>query len=322
MIVDDADLVRRYGGSVSGVLFDRKIEVFRAEGVDGVIPYRHGLGCAVAVGDPICSREDTPRLARAFRDECVRHHRHTVYVVASEPFARWATSEGYAALEFGRELIVDPRRDPLAGHAQQALRGKVHRAIRAGVVAAEYAPNGARDEELERAIERAVAVWLSARHGPQAYLTPFLPFAGRACKRWFYARAGGGIVGVMQLLRLDAYGGYLLSQLVSTPDAPPGTTELLGVTALRALCASGCAWATWGPAPLPELGAVTGFGARSERVCRFLFRNAGRTFGLEARNVYHRKFPVAETVGSYLLFNPPRIGAGDVIELLHAFHAA
>jgi lysylphosphatidylglycerol synthetase-like protein (DUF2156 family) len=318
---DRVELVRRFGGPVSNALFDDAVEVYRTAGVDGAIAYRRGLGCAVAIGDPVCAEAEMPRLAEAFRAECRGRDWSVVYTVASERFATWATQQGYASMEFGRELIVDPRTDVLAGHSVQTLRGKVHRAGHAGVVAAEYtaAPG---DEALERAMEGAVQRWLRARHGPQIYLAPFSLFAGRRCKRWFYARRGADVVAVLQLVRLDAYDGYLLSQLVSVPEAPPGTTELLGAFGLRKLGAEGCGHATWGPAPLPELGAVSGLSALSERLARAVFRAAGHAFHLEARNDYRRKFPIARTTGAYLLFDPPEVGLRAAIAVLRAYHAS
>jgi lysylphosphatidylglycerol synthetase-like protein (DUF2156 family) len=318
---DLADLVRRYGGSVSGALFDPQIEVFRAKGIDGVIAYRHGLGCAVAVGDPICAREDMPALAEAFRAECKSHRWHTVYTVASESFGTWATAHGFAAIELAHEMIVDPRRDPLKGHAVQRLRGKVHRAEHAGVTAAELPSGDARDEQLEAAMERAVKTWLDARTGPQIYLTPAELFTGRVCKRWFYARHNDCVVGVLQLVRLGAADGYLISQLLSTPDAPPGTTELLAIFAMRALGAEGCSHVTWGPTPLAEIASVTGMSGLSEKIGRAVYHAAGRIFHLDARLEYRRKFPVARTAPTYLLFDPPRIGAREAIGIMRAYHA-
>jgi lysylphosphatidylglycerol synthetase-like protein (DUF2156 family) len=319
--LDRAELVRRFGGPVSNALLDPAIEVFRTSDVDGAIAYRRVLGCAVAIGDPICAKSEMPRLAEAFRAECRRRGCPTIYTVASEGFTAWATEHGYASIEFGRELVVDPRNDVLAGHAVQRLRGKVHRAEHAGIVAAEYT-GVPRDDAIERAMIDAVRRWRRGRRGPQIYLTPFSLFDGHRCKRWFYARRGDDVIAVLQLVRLDAEGGYLLSQLVAVPEAPPGTTELLAAFGLRTLGAEGCAHATWGPAPLAELGAMTGLGALSEKIARAVFHFAGRTFHLDARNDYRRKFPIARTSGSYLLFDPPRVGPRVGIAIMRAYHAS
>lgn len=313
-----AELVCRWGGSVSTVLFDPSVQVFGASGFDGVIAYRTGFGCAVAIGDPIAPIEQMGPLARAFREDCKLRGLHTVYTVASDAFATWAANAGYGVVEFGCELVVNPSHDPLAGHAAQALRRRVRRAAKEGVVAREYV---GRDARLEERLQRSVAAWRDARRGPQIYLMPLDLFAGRDCKRWFYATRGDDVVGVMELVRLEARRGWLLSQLTWTPDAPPGTTELLAVDALHALGSSGCTYATWGPAPLERLGAVEGLSGFSEKLGRFVFKNTARAFHLEDRNRYHRKFPVARTTGCHLLFDPPRIGLRETLQVLRTYHA-
>ena len=314
-----AELVQRWGGSVSTVLFDPSVEVFGAIGLDGVIAYRTGFGCAVAIGDPIAPLEQMGRLARAFREHCKRRRLHTVYTVASDAFATWGASAGYGVVEFGQELVVDPSHDPLAGHAAQALRRRVKRAAKEDVVAHEYVGH---DAKLEDALRTAVLAWMGSRRGPQIYLMPLDVFAGRECKRWFYATRGDAVVGVMELVRLESRHGWLLSQLTWTPDAPPGTSELLAVHALRAIGTDGCTYATWGPAPLERLGAIEGLSGFSEKLGRFVFKNTARAFHLEDRNRYHRKFPVARTTGCHLLFDPPRIGLRETLQVLRTYHAS
>jgi lysylphosphatidylglycerol synthetase-like protein (DUF2156 family) len=242
-----------------------------------------------------------------------------VYTVAGDAFATWAASAGYGVVEFGCELVVDPSYDPLAGHTAQALRRRVRRAVREGVAAQEYTEY---DAGLERALEHAVAAWVAARRGPQIYLMPLDLFAGRACKRWFYATRRDEVVGVMELVRLESRRGWLLSQLTWTPDAPPGTTELLAVHALHAIGARGCTYATWGPAPLERLGAVEGLSGFSEKLGRFVFQSTARAFHLEDRNRYHRKFPIARRTGCHLLFDPPHIGVRETLQVLRAYHAS
>jgi lysylphosphatidylglycerol synthetase-like protein (DUF2156 family) len=313
-----AELVRRWGGSVSTVLFDPSVEIFGAIGVDGVIAYRTGFGCAVAIGDPIAPLEQMGRLAKAFRQHCKRRGLHTVYTVASDAFATWGVNAGYGVVEFGSELVVDPSHDPLVGPAAQALRRRVKRAQRDDVVAREYVGY---DATLERSLEVAVDAWRRTRRGRQIYLMPLDLFAGRECKRWFYATRGDAIVSVMELVRLESRRGWLLSQLTWTPEAPPGTTELLAVHALQAIGQQGCTYATWGPAPLARLGAIEGLSGFSEKLGRFVYRNTTRAFHLEERNRYHRKFPVARTAGCHLLFDPPRIGVRETLQVLRAYHA-
>jgi hypothetical protein len=171
-------------------------------------------------------------------------------------------------------------------------------------------------------MEGVVRGWRDARRGPQIYLSECRLFEAPELKRWFVARQGDRAVGVLQLVRLDACDGWLFSQLVADAGAPRGTTELLAVTALEALEAERCGHVTWGPAPMPELGKSSGLGPWSDRLGRRAFRAAGNIFHLDARNVFRRKFKIARTVGSFLLFDPPRIGVRELVEILRAFHVS
>ncbi len=124
------------------------------------------------------------------------------------------------------------------------------------------------------------------------------------------------------MIRLDAWDGYLLSQLVATADAGPEHERAAG-----RLCAANAGRrrvrsCDVGAAPLPELGQSSGLGRLSERFGRRVFRAAGSLFHLDARNVFRRKFMIARTSGSYFVFDPPSIGVREVLEMMRAFHAS
>jgi lysylphosphatidylglycerol synthetase-like protein (DUF2156 family) len=317
-----AALVRCHGGSVSTALLDPSCRVFSTPDVDGAVGYRHALGCAVALGEPVCAERDKPRLANAFREFCSVRGWYTVYAVANERFTRWAVEQGYAAVGFGEELILDPQRDPTRGHAGRELRKKVLKAKRAGIELDEYRPAVAWDAELERGMEQVAADWLRARRGPQVYVTPVDLFGERAGKRWFYARAGGRVVGVLSTVRLDARKGYLLDHHLAAPDAPAGTSEMLVVQALEAFRAEGCECATFGPAPAAELSEIWHLGSLSERLARAIFSTAGRMFHLDARSHYRRKFQPAREEPAYLLFAERRLGIRSAVGILRAFNVS
>jgi lysylphosphatidylglycerol synthetase-like protein (DUF2156 family) len=310
-----------YGGPVSGGLLDPRYKLYRTPGIDGVVGYRRGWGCAVVIGDPVCAPNDTVGLAESFRKFNRARGSRTVYAAASEGFARTAAARGFAAVEFGEELIVDPRRDPKAGPHGRELRKKVIHAMREGVRVREYRDDE-RDTALERAMDQVAAAWLGARRGPQIYIARVRLFDHRSARRWFYATVGQHVVGVLAMLRMGARDGYLLEHLVAAPGAPSGTTELVATGGLAALGAEGCGFATFGPAPAGRLGAVQNLGAASEAVARLVFDSAARVFHLDARGHYRRKFQVARSEPVFLLFDPPRIGPREALGVLGAFNAS
>lgn len=320
--LDVSRLIVRYGGPVGSALLDPACALYQADGIEGIIGYRLGLDCAVAIGEPVCAPDHMPALADAFRAHCRARGWHTTYAVVGPRFAEIARARGYASVEFGEELILDPRRDPEAGPRGREVRKKAAHARRAGLVVEEYARSDDEDAGLEGAMEEVAASWLGARKGMQIYLAKVRLFARPFGKRWFYARAGERVAGVLSTLRLDAYGGHLLDHLLAAPDAPSGTTELLVVSALAALRAEGCSFATFGPAPRAELEDIRNLSPFSEKVARSLFSAANELFHLDSRARYRRKFQVARAEPAYLLFDPPRLGLRQMLGLSRAFNVS
>jgi lysylphosphatidylglycerol synthetase-like protein (DUF2156 family) len=316
------ELVVQYGSAVSSALLDPACTIFRSPGIRGVIGYRVGLGCAVALGEPVCAPEDVSRLADAFRDFCKARGWHTTYAVAGPAFKEIAVAKGYAAVEFGEELILDPQRDPEAGSKGRELRKKVNHAKRDGLGVLEHDPAAGRDARLEGAMENVAKAWLEGRSGPQIFLAKVRLFADPEGKRWFYAKQGDEVVGVLTMLRLESRDGWLLDHLLATPDAPIGTTEILVTAGLAALRQEGCRFATFGAAPAAQLGVIENLSPFSETVARSVFNAAGRVFHLDARSRYRRKFQVSRTDPSFLLFDPPRLGLRETVGISRAFNVS
>jgi aspartyl-tRNA synthetase len=331
------DLVVRHGGPVANGLLDPRCALFRSPEVEGVVGYRDSWGCAVALGDPVCNIRDMPRLAARFREHCAARGQDTAYAAGSETIAAIVCGWGGAAVQFGETLTFDPRLDPQSGARGRELRKKVRRARREGVVVQEYRPERAAREpapepepeepepepepEIERALEEVVARWLAARHGFQLYMTRVRLFRPRvAGRRWFYARAGSRMLGVLSLLRLETRRGYLMEHLLAAPGSPVGVTELLVTDCFAALKAEGCTFAAFGPAPSAELGRVQNLGSVSEAFARFVFSTSSRLFHLDGRRRFQRKFQVASAEPVYLVFDPPRVGPLDVMALMRAFN--
>ncbi len=307
---------------MSPALLDPKTSVFQTPEVNGVLGYRAGWRCAVAIGDPVCAPSDMERLAEAFRAHCRAHHWHTAYAVAGAAFAEKMVQHGYAAIEFGEELILDPRRDPQSGSAGRELRKKIHHAQRESVEVREYDRSRDFNPDLEKAMVGVANSWLEHRKGPQVFLAHVRLFEEPEGRRWFYATQRGKVVGVLATIELDSRGGPLLEHHLVDANAPDGTSEQLVVGALSVLGAEGCAFATFGPAPRSELGRIEGLSPFSQRVARYLFRVANTRFHLDARVHYRKKFQIARTEPSLLLFDPPRVGALEILGIARAFNVS
>jgi lysylphosphatidylglycerol synthetase-like protein (DUF2156 family) len=311
-------LVQRYGCSVSHVVVDPTCERFTAPGINGLIPFRRGFRCLVGIGDPVCDPRHADELTERFRRRCAADGLSTVFAVASEGFTARAVAGGYAAVEFGEELIFDPRRDPQAGARGRELRKKVRRAERASVTVEEHR-GGPDDWVTERSMEAVARNWVRLRRGPQVFITPALLFTERTGRRWFCARCGEQMVGLLSLVRVDARAGWVFEHLMALPAAPQGVTELLVTTALAVLGREGCGFATFGPSTRARLGRMHRVGWYSEAVGRAVFNSASRWFHLQSLSRYRRKFQEAAVEPSYLLFHPT-LGLCEATGLLRAFN--
>lgn len=315
-----ADCVSRWGGSASVALFDPSCQIFSTPNHDGIIGYRSESACAVVYGDPVCSWDSMSGLVKAFHDHCDNLNLRIVYVTASERFANWAMKDSCGALvQFCEELILNPQSShALEGAPGRKLRNKVNRSVNAGIRVHEYVED---DIKIETEIEKASFAWLKARQGPQIYLANVHLFSMRAGKRWLYARLGDNIVGVLLLNQLNARGGWLINLLMATPEAPPGTSELLVIEALKLLKNEGCQFLTLGVVPASQIGKIIGIGALSTWSMRRTFKAIKWIFSLDARSKYWKKFQ-PKNEPSYLVFRHPHVGFREIVGVMRAMHVS
>lgn len=316
-----ARLRQRFGGAVSHVLSDPACGRFGVPDIDGVIAYREGAFSCVAMGDPVCDAADASELAEEFRSACERRGLSTLFACASPRFAEECMQHGWAAVEFGQEMIFDPARDPQAGAHGRELRKKVQRARKAGVSVEEFRPQ--RDDVvLARSLEAAGRRWLLARRGLQAYIAPIDLFHDLSGRRWFYALEGSRVVGVVSLMRLDGREGWLLEHLFTVSDAPIGTSELLVAEIFERLGDEGCHWLSFGPLAFGRLGRFHRLGRAATWILRTAFRLSSRLMRLDSLAHYRRKFQPTEIEPSYLLIHPAHFGWPEAQGLLRAFNCS
>lgn len=312
-------LIRRMGSPPSIILTDPHYRYFTAPNIEGFVGYRVESHCAVVTGDPVCADKDMPQLTYAFHEFCKANGWNVVYLVVSEKFNRWAMGKVcHASIQFGEEIIVDPRNDPLKGRKGEKLRWKVHKAEKEGVVIDEYHGN---DGALEKEIEQAARSWLKARKGPQIYLADVDVFTCRFGKRWFYAKKDNRVVGLMVLNRIDKHSGWVLNMLMTTLDAPVGSSEYLMIQVIEVLRAESCHFFVLGAAPRKSLGKIEGLNVFSALMARGCFKIVNWLFHIHSRHSFWKKFlPTSEP--SFLLFSQPKIGLNELRAIKSSVNAS
>jgi lysylphosphatidylglycerol synthetase-like protein (DUF2156 family) len=175
------------------------------------------------------------------------------------------------------------------------------------------------DLALQRAMEHVGELWLKARRGPQFHISNIYLFNDCMGKRWFYAKRGNEVVGVISLNQLQASQGWLLNHLMLTKEAPNGTSELLVVSVLDVLRNEGCHYATAGIATLKDLGQIRGLGKASTGMARLFFKIARKIAHLDGLNMFWGKFHPARKP-SWLLFSKNQISIRELVALRRALN--
>lgn len=313
--------VHQWGSSVVESILDPNCNIFSVPEVKGLIGYHTNRGCAVVFGDPVCALEERDDLVQAFHNFCEKQRKNVVYLVASEEFARWIQEkQSVALITFGEELYLDPQCDPKArtGKNGISLRGKLRHAEKSGVTVQEYHGTA---PDLEHKIQDVASQWLQHRHGPQIYISRVRLFDERFGKRWFYAQQGDRIVGGIVLNRLQAKQGWVLDRIMTIPDAPQGTSEILVVSILEQLAQEGCRFLTFGATNGPDLGTISGFNKCTSFLAHNLYKASLKFFNLHRRSKYWEKFHPQSTP-SFLVFKKPRLGFYEISGLLHALNVS
>lgn len=311
------ELVRRWGGSTTDAVLDPAIQIFEHPGIVGFVGYRLELGCAIVFGDPICAPADRELLAQAFHRFTDSKRLRVIYIAASRAYAHWAIGNVCGAIiEFGEELVFNPPTDPRknTGTYGSLVRRKTKQAHREGVAVHEYIPH---DAALESAIELVKEQWLLSRRGLQVHLSNAHLFTDRMGKRWFYAKQGDRVIGVIALNHLQARNGWLINHLMVIPEAPNGVHELLMTSALEALEKEGYPFATVGAIAASQLGEIRGLSKFASLIARMAFKIASKAIHLEGLNTFWGKFhPKSEP--AYLIFSRKRIGIREMLSLKRA----
>jgi lysylphosphatidylglycerol synthetase-like protein (DUF2156 family) len=310
--------VQQYGGSASICYLDCNCSFFVKEGIEGAVGYRVVARCAVVMGDPLCKEEDKLALSLFFKDEMKKRSLPVIYITASESFTKMSQGKTCAScIEVVDELICNPQKDPKVGTKGKRLRGKVNQARRLGVTAHEYTTLS---PSLEKEMEDVALQWLSKRSGPQIFLTTVELFSIREGKRWVYAKQQGKIVGVALLHEMKAYGGWLLQFLLTTPEAPCGTSELLIDSSLHLLCKEGSAALSFGSAQKKQIGLILGLSKTSMLLTKLIYGAAQKIFPLNERRRFWMKFS-PNRVPAFLLFEKNRLSIREIRAILKSVNA-
>jgi lysylphosphatidylglycerol synthetase-like protein (DUF2156 family) len=308
--------IHQWGGAASEFVLEPSTLIFRTSHIDGFVVYQIESECAIAFGDPVCEMQNMRQLAQAFHDYCQERNMKVIHIITSEQFAKWAIKNVCSILiEVGEELVFNPQNDPTKGHRSYKLRNYIHHAQNLGLTVHEYLTN---DVNLENSIDQVGVAWLKGRRGPQIYLGNLHFFEHRKNKRWFYVQDHEKIIAMALLSELKNQ-NWLLKYVISIPESPRGTTELLVNSIFQKLRSENCSFLTYGMVPTERLGEIVGLGRFSSWIARVVFKIIKKVFQLDSRKTYWQKFH-PKTEPSYVLFSHSKIGLKEIRAMTKALN--
>lgn len=309
--------VSRYGiNSTSYVLLEGPKQYFTSPDVDGFLAYQVRAGVAVIGGDPVCPREQAPKLIRNFvaaMSGMSGTARCPVGAYQVSLHMRDAFRQaGFKDVQIGKEAIFDLSRFSLAGGPMEIVRAATNKARREGVVVSEHRPFAMGAEAVSQELRAISTEWLRSKGEHElGFLLGSLGLEQRSAKRYFIARSGGGagrIEGFIVCEPIYGRHGYYLDVTRRRADAVRGTMELLTSETLRLLRAEGYEMASMGLAPLALLDDPDLIGhPRLTSLMRFVYQRLNSNYDFKLLYRYKAKYHPHAWEPRYFCFNQKRL---------------
>ena len=279
-------LLRRYGwNSTSYQILEPGFSLW-FDGDDACVAYRDTGHAWVAAGAPIAPSGRVAAAALSFVLAAAAHRRRACFFGTED---RFATAVPFAAMRIGEQPVWDPAGWDAVLRGARSLREQIRRSRAKGVVVQAIDPRKLVEpgSATRSTVERLIARWEAARPmPPMGFLVQVHFHSDLGESRCFAATLEGDLVGLLSMVPVFARAGWLVENLVRSPEAPNGTAELLIDAAMRAAAADGSRYLTLGLSPLagavgPWLRVAHGPAALStiSRACVLSRPSCGRQVG-------------------------------------------
>lgn len=164
------DLIAAYGDSTNTAWIDPRYKVWRHHETGGAIAYvpdnKHNYGSIW--GDPLCAKEDLPRVMQAWLEHCDQIKLKPVWCCLNQDTTNFLRSKyGWRGMGCISEARVDP--SGYQGSDDSNVGKKIQQAKKAGVQVVEV--DGLPDEELRKQIDAGIKDWQDNREGDQVHIT-------------------------------------------------------------------------------------------------------------------------------------------------------
>jgi phosphatidylglycerol lysyltransferase len=244
-------------------------------------------GVVISVGDPIARPETAGDALGDFIRWSSDTGRVPVMLGASSALAARAAELGLEADKIGEDARIVLADFSLAGKARANVRHSVTRAEKDAVTARAYTSHD-RDRHVDAQLRAISEAWLATKRGPELGFTLGRFDVSRLDRQevWI-ATVGDRVVAFVTWLPFDDGAAAVLDLMRRSPDAPPGTMELLITRSMEAFRAAGRREVSLGGIPLASATDRTG---RIEQAAGWLFEHSGAVYDAKGLFSFKKKF--------------------------------
>lgn len=253
------ELILRYGwNSTAYQIVNPGIEHWFSARAEAVVGYQTAARVRVVAGAPVCAFENLGAVVAEFEADARAAGAAVCYFCAESRLENLCRAAGgYSRVLLGAQPVWNPQNWRRIYDESKSLRYRINRARHKNVCVAEWSSERAHNHP---ALRSCLNAWLAGKNLPPLhFLVEPNTLARLRDRRIFVAERDNEVVGFLILSPVVQRAGFLFEQFVHCPQAPNGTVPLLIDTAMRALAADDCAYASLGLSPLSTRAVVASF---------------------------------------------------------------
>jgi phosphatidylglycerol lysyltransferase len=303
-------LLRRYGWNSTSFQILEPGFLYWFDGDDACVAYLDTGRAWVAAGAPVAPLDRVAAAALSFVRAAATHHRRACFFGTED---RFVTTVPFAAMRIGEQPSWDPANWEKILRGSRSLREQIRRSRAKGVVVQAIDPALLADpgSATSSAVKRLIARWEAARPmPPMGFLVQIHFHSDLDESRCFAATLEDELVGLLSMVPVFARAGWLVEDLIRSPEAPNGTAELLIDTAMRAAGTDGSRYLTLGLSPLA--GAVGPW-------LRIARRTGGPLYDFHGLHAFKAKLRPSSWTPIFLSYPRTQLGILAVYDVLAAF---
>ncbi|KAL3423405.1 aspartyl-tRNA synthetase [Phlyctema vagabunda] len=289
-------LIANYGDAANTSWLDERYKVWRQPSTGAAQGYILHNHFAIAVGDPLCSKNQYPSVISGFLQFLKDEYKgvRPIWMIAGSEVEEYLGEKfAWRTLACAAEERADPRNNPAAKDSD--LARKLRHAEKEGMKQIALPLNEPVPEDLQQKIDLRIQDWHNNRKGAQIHLTKIRPWIDQEHRRYYYTQGTDGIIhAIVVLHQLSPVNGYQVKFSLEFPGAPSGTIESLILFAMKSITVvdPDTKQVTFGTGAMANLDGGRNMGKTKVKALKRTYETINKQFKLTNKSEFREKMGV------------------------------